>query len=270
MDDEALVKKFVQEGLDLPRLHSPNGWYQSNHIASAFEKARRGQPGGYDILRNCCAGFVVDMMSYSGAPADVNALVNYFVERWVYAARSELLNRDYLVDLIPQAGVLRGLLGRTVSDETLVSMIVRYYVWEYYDPHKADMLPGTGYRQWGSGNDPVEYFMQQLSSGVDRKYKIAKEQVTKQGLDESFLFTDYTDAASASTTTTRNNSTVQPQPAQPSWSSSFLKTLLQGIGSVLKYLHNALVQPLLNHKAHDQVPSQHPQPSPRNLRANLY
>eukprot|EP00542_Grammatophora_oceanica_P021696 CAMPEP_0194050592 /NCGR_PEP_ID=MMETSP0009_2-20130614/36145_1 /TAXON_ID=210454 /ORGANISM="Grammatophora oceanica, Strain CCMP 410" /LENGTH=57 /DNA_ID=CAMNT_0038697307 /DNA_START=1 /DNA_END=171 /DNA_ORIENTATION=- len=57
------------------------------------------------------------MMSYSGAPADVNALVEYFTERWVRQGQSDLIreNRDYLDDLIPQAGMLRSIMSHTIS-----------------------------------------------------------------------------------------------------------------------------------------------------------
>mmetsp|Transcript_15041 Transcript_15041/g.32811 ORF Transcript_15041/g.32811 Transcript_15041/m.32811 type:complete len:737 (-) Transcript_15041:136-2346(-) len=183
------VDSMVAEALKLERMEGIT--YKWHHIAKAFEMARFGKPGmPYDILRNCCASFVVDMMSYSGAPADVNALVNYFIQRWVYQGRGELINRDYLADLIPQAGPLRAVMGNMVSDETLVAMIVKYYVWEYYDPHKAAMEPGTE-GQFGSGSDPVEYFLDMLKSGVDRKYNVAKQEVEKQGLDESYLHQDF-------------------------------------------------------------------------------
>ena len=79
MDSQEMVDQLESEGLRLDRIGTVT--YKWTHIATAFETAREGQPGAYDILRNCCASFVVDMMSYSGAPADVNALVNYFVER---------------------------------------------------------------------------------------------------------------------------------------------------------------------------------------------
>ena len=168
--------------------------------------ARAGTAGTYDILRNCCASFVVDMMSYSGAPADVNALVNYFVERWVRQGNGELLeDRDFLADLIPQAGTLRYLIGGTISDETLVSMIVKYYVWEYYDPNKAKLTPGSP-RQFGKGNNPIEYFMNQLSQGLDYKYSIAKEEVEKQGFDETYLYQDF----SLKKATRRGRSSVSP------------------------------------------------------------
>eukprot|EP00522_Entomoneis_paludosa_P007004 CAMPEP_0172444600 /NCGR_PEP_ID=MMETSP1065-20121228/4611_1 /TAXON_ID=265537 /ORGANISM="Amphiprora paludosa, Strain CCMP125" /LENGTH=620 /DNA_ID=CAMNT_0013195189 /DNA_START=1422 /DNA_END=3282 /DNA_ORIENTATION=+ len=193
VDSQTEVDMMIQEGLDLPRMET--GTYKWHHIANAFELARAGQPGGYDILRNCCASFVVDMMSYSGAPADVNALVNYFVERWVHQGKGELLaqNQDYLADLIPQSSLLRSFMGNVISDETLVSMIVKYYVWEYYDPNKAQIVPGqeTESSFGKSGSDPMEYFMSQLRKGVDSKYAMAKNEVQKQGLEESYLHQDF-------------------------------------------------------------------------------
>lgn len=156
LDSQAEVDKMFAESLVLERL-GDSKTYKWFHIARAFEMARWGQEGAYDILRNCCASFVVDMMSYSGAPADVNALVDYFVHRWVREGEGELLDRDYLFDLIPQARFLRGLIGNSISDETLVSWIVQYYVWEYYNPDKAKLTPGS-YHEFGSGNDPMEFF----------------------------------------------------------------------------------------------------------------
>jgi len=191
VNSQTEVDLMVREGLDLPR--KGTGTYKWHHIANAFEMARQGDEGAYDIMRNCCASFVVDMMSYSGAPADVNALVNYFVQRWVKDGNGELLSdRDYLADIIPQAGMLRGLLKGTISDETLVSMIVKYYVWEYYDPNKAQLKPGSEKQKaFGSGNDPIQYFAEQLENGVDQKYAIAKEEVEKMGLPESYLHQDF-------------------------------------------------------------------------------
>uniref|UniRef100_A0A7S1VST2 Uncharacterized protein n=1 Tax=Grammatophora oceanica TaxID=210454 RepID=A0A7S1VST2_9STRA len=185
LTDRDEVDLMESEGLLLERIGTVT--YKWEHIANAFELARQGKSGEeYDILRNCCASFVVDMMSYSGAPADVHALVDYFIERWVHQGQGELLDRDYLADLIPQSVALRSIIGNTISDETLVSMIVKYYVWEYYDPKKAEMTPGSE-RQFGSGNDPIEYFVDQLKSGVEHKYDIAKDQVEQQGLGESYL-----------------------------------------------------------------------------------
>lgn len=75
------------------------GTFEDSHLqvdphCQCLSHGARRTTGRLRYFENCCASFVVDMMSYSGAPADVNALVDHSVPRWVHQGSGELLDRD--------------------------------------------------------------------------------------------------------------------------------------------------------------------------------